>query len=220
MYHFFKRVIDLVIAGVAFLIFLPFLLPVVIALRLTGEGYVWYFQDRIGFKNKVFQIWKFATMLKNSPNIGTGSITLRNDARVTPVGKYLRGSKVNELPQVINVLMGNMSIVGPRPQMRVDYECYPQHVQAHIYDAKPGITGIGSIIFRDEEKFLSEPGIDPRAYSRDVIMPYKGEVELWYQQHASIWLDIQLIFLTAWCIVSPETDLPNRMFKDLPKFNP
>jgi len=216
MYIFFKRVVDVVIAGVAFILFLPIFIPIVIALKLTAEGEIFYKQDRVGYKNKFFEILKFATMLKASPSMLTGSLTVRNDPRVTPVGKYLRITKINEIPQVLNVLLGNMSIVGPRPQMKVDFDVYPEHVKERIYDSKPGITGIGSIVFRDEEKLMSETKMPIKEFYAKVIAPYKGELELWYQENASLWVDFLLIFLTAWVILFPKSDLPKKMFKDLP----
>lgn len=207
---------DLIIAGVALLLLSPLLLPLMIMLRLTGEGEIWYKQNRVGYKNENFKIWKFATMLKNSPNMGTGSLTVRNDPRVTPVGKYLRKSKVNELPQIINVLQGNMSIVGPRPQMKVDYDVYPESVRKSIYNLKPGITSIGSIIFRDEEKLMTDSKRPVKEYYAEVIAPYKGELELWYQKKANILNDLKIIFLTAWYILFPESKLVYTLFPDLP----
>lgn len=217
MYKISKRLLDIFIAGVALLLLLPVFIPVMIALKLTGEGEIFYFQRRIGLKNQYFDIWKFATMLKNSLNMGSGSITVRNDPRVTSVGKFLRMTKINELPQIINVLRGDMSIVGPRPLVDRTFQSYSPEVQARVYDSPPGITGIGSIIFRDEEKLISESGEDPHAFYDRVIAPYKGALEMWYQAHKSLWLDIQLIFLTAWVIIFKESDLPYRMFQDLPK---
>ncbi|MGO4292732.1 sugar transferase [Chitinophaga sp. RAB17] len=216
MYRVIKRIIDLIVAITILLILLPFLIPILLLLRFTGEGEIFYFQKRIGYKNEYFNIWKFATMLKNSPNMGTGSLTLRNDPRVTHVGRFLRITKLNELPQIINVLIGNMSIVGPRPQMKVDFDVYPEHVKERIYDVPPGITGIGSIIFRDEEKMLSETTLPPKEYYAQVIAPYKGELELWYQRNFSFLTDMKIVFLTAWVIFSPESDLPYKVFKDLP----
>ncbi|MGV8881968.1 MAG: sugar transferase [Rhodoglobus sp.] len=211
-----KRVIDFLVALIALIILTPILIPVVIALRLTGEGEIFYRQKRVGYKNSQFDILKFATMLKNSPNIGTGSLTVRGDPRVTPVGKYLRSSKVNELPQLVNVLKGDMSFVGPRPQMQVDYDIYPDHVRETIYDARPGVTGIGSIIFRDEERLLSAPGVDPRTFYEDKIAPYKGELEMWYLKHQSLTTDIRLMFLTIWVVLRPGSSIIYRTFRDLP----
>ncbi len=202
---------------VALILLAPLFIPIIIALRLTGEGEVFYRQNRVGFRKQTFRILKFATMLKNSPNMGTGSLTLRNDPRVTILGKYLRKTKINELPQLFNLLAGDMTLVGPRPQMKVDFEDYPSAVQKVIYNVKPGITGIGSIIFRDEERLLSVPGRDPRSFYVEHIAPYKGQVEIWYQQHLSFWTDLRLVLLTVWVIFKPESDLHFRVFKDLPE---
>jgi lipopolysaccharide/colanic/teichoic acid biosynthesis glycosyltransferase len=212
-----KRAFDIVSSFVALIILTPILIPIMIGLKLTGEGYIFYFQKRIGYKKKYFDIWKFATMLKNSPNMLTGSLTVRHDPRITPMGGFLRKTKINELPQLVNVLIGDMSIVGPRPQMQVDFDVYPEHVKESICNAKPGITGIGSIIFRDEEAFLSVEGINPKIFYAEKIAPYKGEVEIWYQKNQSTITDLAIIFLTAWVIIFPSSDLVYKIFKDLPK---
>lgn len=216
MYSFIKRFFDILASLLTLIILSPFLIPIIIGLKLTGEGYIWYFQKRVGYKNQFFDIWKFATMLKNSPNMGTGSLTTRNDPRVTPMGGFLRKTKINELPQVVNVLIGNMSIVGPRPQMQVDFDIYPEKVKKHIYDSVPGITGIGSIVFRDEEKLMSETDMPIRDFYVQHIAPYKGLLELWYQDNKSFMTDTKIIILTAWAIFFPETDLTYQWFPDLP----
>ena len=213
---FFKRIFDFCLALAALLLLLPLFIPVVVILLLTGEHEVLYLQNRIGYKNSTFKIWKFATMVKNSSKIGTGSLTVRNDPRVLPFGRFLRKTKINELPQIINVLIGNMSLVGARPQMKVDFEKYSSEVQERIYNTPPGITGIGSIIFRDEEKWISEAAGDKHEFYKNNIAPYKGEVEMWYQENISLYTDIMLIFITAWVIVSPESEIVYKVFKNLP----
>ena len=151
-------------------------------------------------------------------NMGTGSITLQNDFRVTKVGKVLRKTKINELPQIINILKGDISLVGPRPLVTKTFSAYNKEVQAIIYKVKPGLTGIGSIIFRDEESIISKINDeDPHEFYKRVIAPYKGELELWYQKNQSILLDFQLIFLTAWVILIPKSRLYEKWFRDLPK---
>jgi len=217
MYSFLKRSFDLISSSIAILLLSPLLIPIVLLLRFTAEGEIFYKQKRIGLKNSYFDILKFATMLKNSMNMGSGSITLRNDPRVTSVGKFLRKTKINELPQIFNVFLGEMSVVGPRPLVDRTFQAYTPEVQQKIYDSKPGITGIGSIIFRDEEKLISASNEDPHAFYSHVIAPYKGELEMWYQGHKSFWVDIQLIFLTVWVILFSESKLPYRIFKDLPE---
>lgn len=217
LYKSLKRIIDIFISGVAILVFLPFAIPIVIGLLLTGEGYVFYYQKRIGFKKKYFDIWKFATMLKDSPNMGTGTITLRNDPRITPLGNFLRKTKINELPQIVNVFKGDMSIVGPRPLDDKAFNAYSEKVQQVVVASKPGITGIGSIIFRDEEGLISASDLPPREYYTKFIAPYKGALELWYGDNKTTWVDIQLIFLTAWAILFPKSNLAYSILSGLPK---
>ena len=148
-----------------------------------------------------------------------GLHTTRRDPRILPMGGFLRKTKLNELPQLINILKGDMSVIGPRPLVDKTFAPYPEHVKAQIYNSKPGLSGIGSIIFRDEEKLLTETTMDKSEYYAQFISPYKGELELWYQKHLSFKTDILLIFLTVWVILSPESQLPFKVFKDLPKRN-
>ena len=192
-------------------------LIVMIFLKFTGEGEIFYLQERLGYLNKKFKIIKFATMMKNSSSIGTGSITLKNDFRVLPFGKFLRKSKINELPQIFNVIIGNMSIVGPRPQMKAIFEKFPIDKRNQIYKSNPGITGIGSVIFRDEEKWISNYEGDKHKFYKEKIAPYKADVEIWYYKHHSLLVDIKIVILTAWVIVFPKSNLINKMFKSLPK---
>ena len=215
------RIIDVLLALLALLVLLPLFIPIVVILLLTGEHKVFYLQTRVGYKNQNFKILKFATMLSNSANMGSGSLTLKNDPRVLPFGSFLRKTKINELPQILNIIIGDLSIVGPRPQMQVDFEKYSGDVQGKIYNVRPGLTGIGSIIFRDEESLISfaAENENPHDFYKRVIAPYKGELEIWYHSHRSLFLDFQLIFMTAWAIVSPETRLYEKWFKDLPKRN-
>jgi len=218
MYNFSKRLLDIVLSFISLIILLPIFIPIIIILRFTAEGEIFYFQERIGINNSRFQIWKFATMLKNSMDMGSGSITLQNDFRVTKIGVFLRKTKINELPQIINILKGDISLVGPRPLVTKTFSAYNEEVQSKIYNVKPGLTGIGSIIFRDEETIISAvTDEDPHAFYKRVIAPYKGELEMWYQDHRSLYLDFQLIFMTAFVIFFPKTRLYERWFKDLPK---
>ena len=218
MYKFFKRLLDVVVSLVSLIILLPVFIPIIIILKFTAEGEVFFFQERIGINNSRFQIWKFATMLKNSMDMGSGSITLQNDFRVTKTGVFLRKTKINELPQIINILKGDISLVGPRPLVTKTFSAYNEDVQSNIYNVKPGLTGIGSIIFRDEESIISAvTDEDPHDFYKRVIAPYKGELEMWYQEHRSLYLDFQLIFMTAFVILVPATRLYEKWFKDLPK---
>lgn len=217
MYLILKRFFDFIFALIALIILSPILLPITILLKLTGEHEVFFFQKRIGFKNKEFKIWKFATMMKNSPNIGTGEITLRNDPRVTKMGKLLRITKINELPQIINVLMGDMSFVGARPLMKKSFDLYTDEIKAVVYNTPPGITGIGSIIFRDEEKIISDSKDIQQAYRQ--IFEYKGRLEQWYQKNISFYTDFMILFLTAWQLIFSKSELVHKVFPSLPKRN-
>ena len=215
------RIIDILLAVLTLLVLLPLFVPIIIILLLTGEHKVFYLQNRVGYNNKNFRIIKFATMLVNSANMGSGSLTLKNDPRVLPFGSFLRKSKINELPQILNIIIGDLSIVGPRPQMLVDFEKYSEEVQQKIYQVRPGLTGIGSIVFRDEESLISEASEreNPHDFYKRVIAPYKGELEMWYQEKHSFILDLQLIFITAWVIFVPTSKLYEKWFSDLPKRN-
>ena len=220
MYKFFKRLLDLAVSLVTLIILLPVFIPIIIILRFSAEGEVFYFQERYGIHNSKFKIWKFATMLKNSMNMGTRSITLQNDPRVTKIGSFLRKTKINELPQIINILKGDLSLVGPRPLVTKTFIAYSKEVQSKIYNVKPGLTGIGSIIFRDEESIISNVNDeDPHEYYKRVIAPYKGKLEMWYQSNCSFFLDLKLIFMTAWVILVPSSKLYYKWFKNLPKRN-
>ena len=221
-YNILKRFFDILASGIAILILSPLLIPIIIGLKFTGEGYIFYKQERVGYKNKPFLIWKFATMLKNSSKMPGGIMTTKKDPRITPMGGFLRKSKINELPQLFNIFFGHMSVVGPRPVMKVSFEAYPKEIQKVIYNVKPGLTGIGSIIFRDEERLITDVknnGGDLWDFYKNTIYPFKGNLELWYQNNKSFFLDLKLIFLTAWVILLPTSKLYEKWFKDLPKRN-
>ena len=220
MYLFFKRIIDVILSFFALVILLPIFIPIILILKFSSEGEVFYFQERKGYNQTKFKIWKFETMLKDSMNLGTQSITLKNDFRVTKPGKFLRKTKINELPQIFNILKGDISIVGPRPLVDETFNAYSEKIKSKIYNIKPGLTGIGSIVFRDEESLISSvQGEDPHQFYKRVIAPYKGELEMWYQKNMSLILDFKLIFLTTWLIIFSESKLYEKWFKNLPNRN-
>ena len=156
-------------------------------------------------------------MLLNSPNMAGGLHTTHGDPRILPLGGFLRKTKINELPQLFNIFLGDMSIVGPRPLVDKTFAPYPPEVKARIYSVRPGLTGIGSVVFRDEESIITNSKLSPEECYAKVIAPYKGALELWYLNHFGFWTDMKLIFLTAWVIVFPKSKLMEKMFKDLPK---
>ena len=211
-----QRFADIVLSMMALILLSPFLLPLLLILRLTGEGEIFYLQVRCGRNGLRFQVLKFATMLKNSPQIMTGSLTIDNDPRVLPVGKFLRKTKINELPQLWNVLRGDMSIIGPRPLTPEVFLAYSHEVQDQLNRLRPGISGIGSVVFRDEEGVLGNQD-SPQEFYRTVIAPFKARLEIWYYQNANFIIYAGLIFLTMWVVVYPRSQLVWRWFPDLPQ---
>jgi lipopolysaccharide/colanic/teichoic acid biosynthesis glycosyltransferase len=181
MYLFFKRVFDLIASLIALILVSPVFMLVMPIIRFTGEGWVFFVQARVGIGNNRFGLLKFATMLRDSPKSGT--VTARHDTRILPVGRYLRATKINELPQILNVVKGDMSFVGPRPLTDEGFQHYPIEIKEIIYKMKPGLTGMGTIIFRNEEQILFESKKEKmKCYAEDII-PLKGALEKWYFEH-------------------------------------
>jgi lipopolysaccharide/colanic/teichoic acid biosynthesis glycosyltransferase len=210
------RLLDIILSLIALVVLLPFMLPVMILLKLTGEHYIFYGQRRVGRFGKKFTLLKFATMLKNSPNMGSGEVTVKDDPRVLPVGKFLRKTKINELPQLVNILAGDMSVVGPRPQTAKNLDYFPPEGKKIILSMRPGLTGIGSIVFRDEESVVARSGKSAEECYREVIGPYKAELEEWYSKRQNVGMYVLIIFVTAWVIVFPGSEIYRRVWPSLP----
>ncbi len=209
------RIFDILFSGILIIFLSILLLPIVLILSVTGEKKVFYLQDRIGRNGKLFKLFKFATMLEDSPNMYNGTITVRNDPRVLPFGKFLRKYKLNELPQLINILIGDMSLIGPRPLVQSHFNYYGTDIQNKILLVRPGLSGVGSIIFRDEEKWISKSK-NKKKYYNEVIAPYKGKLEIWYIKNKSIINYFILIFLTMEVVINPKSKLIWKIIKDLP----
>ena len=210
-----QRLLDIVFSGLALLVLAPLLVPIAIALRLSGEGEVFYVQQRIGQGGRLFGLYKFATMLKDSPNLGTGTVTVKHDPRVLPMGRFLRKTKLNELPQLLNIFTGDMSVIGPRPQTKRCFDAFPASSQAEIIKVRPGLSGVGSIVFRDEED-LMHASAEPERFYDDVIMPYKGRLEEWYVANRGLWTYLRCIVVTAWVVLVPASNAMWRVFRGLP----
>jgi lipopolysaccharide/colanic/teichoic acid biosynthesis glycosyltransferase len=209
------RFFDILFSGIAIIILFPFMLPLMVILKLTAEHDVFYSQNRIGLHAKEFRLYKFATMLRDSLNLPGGGFTSANDPRILPTGRFLRKTKINELPQLINVFIGQMSIVGYRPLLPHSYDCYSEEVKKSIYNCKPGLSGIGSIVFRNEEEIIQN--IDDKAsFYEKTIMPYKGLLEIWSAQHMSISFYFKIIFSTIMVVLKPSTNIWKTLFKDIP----
>ena len=211
-----SRFLDIIFSLSALALLSPLLIIIVVILKVTGEGEIFYVQKRAGKKGNSFGLIKFATMLKNSPNIGAGEITVQNDPRVLPFGRFLRKTKINELPQLWNILIGEMSVVGPRPMVLNTYAYYPESVRLKLDTIRPGLTGIGSIVFRDEESYLAKSA-RPMEFYRENIIPYKSQLELWFLEHNTLWVYIKIIVITVWVVIIPSSKIVEKAFKDLPK---
>lgn len=192
-----KRFFDIIVSFVGILIlFVPFIF-VCLIIKITSPGPVFFKQVRIGFKKKPFTCLKFRTMFINSEQFG--SITTSADSRITHIGRVLRKYKLDELPQLLNVFIGAMSFVGPRP----DVEGYADRLEGNnrrILELRPGITGPASIYFRDEEELLSNTE-NPKEYNDKVIWPKKVRINLYYLDNWSFWKDIGFIFITIFPFV-------------------
>lgn len=210
-----QRFFDIIFSLLALICLLPFLLPIALALKFTGEGEILFSQKRVGKNGKLFNLFKFATMLKNSPNLGSGTVTLKDDPRVLPFGGFLRKTKINELSQLINILRGDMSIVGPRPQTPRCFDVFPLEYQNIIKKVRPGLSGLGPVVFRDEENILSENEASIDFYDT-VIAPYKGEVESFYVHSQNMVTYFKIILATVWVVLFPKSKIIWRLFPKLP----
>ena len=211
-----ERFFDILFSGLALLALSPLLVPIVIILKFSGEGEVFFLQERIGKDGKLFKLFKFATMLKDSPNIGTGTVTMKGDPRVLPVGKFLRKTKINELPQLLNIFFGDMSVIGPRPLTAETFGSYSDTTQSIIIQVRPGLSGIGSIIFRGEEDIMYGAAASVDFY-RNVIAPYKGALEEWFVDNKGLYIYFVAIFTTVWVITFSNTKFAWMVFKALPE---
>lgn len=209
------RFLDLIFSTISIILLIPLLIPTLIVLRFTGEGELFFVQKRVGKDMVKFDLYKLVTMLKNSPQIGTGTVTVKDDPRVLPFGKFLRKTKINELPQLLNIFFGDMSVIGPRPQTPSCFDAFSQDEKKIISKIKPGLSGIGPIIFRSEEKILNKQKNNLNFYN-EVIGPYKGKIEAWYVENISLKNYCLLIMITIWVILKPNTTLVWRIFKGLP----
>lgn len=201
-----QRLFDILFSGIAIIFFSPLIILILVILRFTGEGEIFFRQERIGQGKTSFGLLKFATMLKNSEKIGAGTVTLKDDFRVLPFGKFLRKTKLNELPQLFNVFAGHMSLIGPRPLHYKQFSFYHSSDQNIIASVVPGLSGMGSIIFRDEEKILQNSS-DPDATYKLEITPKKAKLEKWYVENKSLALYFKLIFLTVLAVIFPNINM-------------
>ena len=189
-----KRIMDVLVALFALIIFSPILILSAAAIRLGGSHSVFFRQARIGRNNKPFLMLKFTTM-HDDAHVNGLLISTAKDSRVTKVGKIVRDFGINELPQLVNVLRGEMSIVGPRPEVRKYVDLWSPELKEQILSVRPGITGTGTLRFWHEGALLDGKSDVERAYIEE-ILPEKLRIELWYVTNRTQWLDIRIMFIT------------------------
>lgn len=189
-----KRLFDLIFSFFGLLVISPLLLIIAILIKIDSKGKILYRQERIGKNEISFKILKFRTMYEGSDK--KGLLTIGNsDKRVTAFGRFLRKTKLDELPQLINVLKGEMSFVGPRPEVKKYVDLYTNE-QREILKVLPGITDVASLEYIDEVEVLAQVGDPEKAYI-EVIMPHKIDMNKKYLEHRNLWTDFQLIFRTV-----------------------
>ena len=194
-----KRLFDIFASGLGLLFLSPLFLVLAIWIKLDSPGPVFYRQVRVGRHNKDFRIYKFRSMKVGADK--QGLITVGgHDPRITRSGYFIRKYKLDVVPQLINVFVGDMSLVGPRPEVRKYVDMYTPE-QMHVLDVRPGVTSLASIRYRNENELLDKAE-DPDQFYIDVVMQDKLAIDLEYVRNASFWYDIKLIFQTFWEIVS------------------
>lgn len=210
MNKFFIRILDIIFSLLALIILSPFFLLIIIILKNTGEKKIFFFQSRVGKSLKQFYIIKFVTMKENSPYIGTKTITTLNDPRVLPFGKFLRKSKLNEIPQFINVLRGEMSLIGYRPLVEIDMQTYSKEEKKKITKHAPGLSGLSSLyFFNEEDLFINR---DPRKIYSEKIAPLKLKIDLWYSDNYTLANYLKLIFITPVILLIRRKSLLENLF--------
>jgi lipopolysaccharide/colanic/teichoic acid biosynthesis glycosyltransferase len=188
-----KRLFDIVAASLGLLLLAPLLLPIALWIRLDSPGPVIFRQQRVGRGGALFDIYKFRTMFVNPAD--QRQLTVGHDPRVTRAGRFLRHYKLDELPQLLNVVQGTMSLVGPRPEVPRYVACYPPQVRALVLSVAPGITDWASILYKEESAILGRAPDPERAYV-ETILPAKLEYYVRYVRERSFWLDLRIILRT------------------------
>lgn len=213
----FIRALDFVFTLFALVALSPILLVTALWNLMTGEHQIFYRQVRVGVAGKPFEILKFATMLKDSPNMVGGGFVEANDTRLLPLGALLRKTKINELPQLINVLRGDMSLVGFRPLAKDSYDTAVGIGGSSTYTVLPGITSLASILLRNEEEILADISATERQHFYDTkILPKKVAMDRWWKDNKSVFNYLALICLTALALFLPYQLLPLKILTGLP----
>ena len=206
MYPYIKRFCDIVFALAGLLVTSPIMLFVIILKKLAGEQEIFYIKGRVGKGGRLFPFIKLSSMTPAKKGEKTSSLTLSNDSRITPLGHLIRKTKIDEFPQFVNIIRGELSFVGPRPMMPKIYKDYSKGVKAELSKIRPGVTGLATVVFRNEAQLLEDSDYtDELQFYKEVIAPTKGAIELIYIKNQGFALDFILLLLTVWQIIRPQS---------------
>jgi len=200
----FKRLLDICLSFLGLLIFSIVLIPVMVIVYMQDYYSPFYVANRVGLNHKLFKMVKLRSMIKNADKSGVAS-TSASDNRITPIGQFIRKYKLDEVTQLWNVLIGEMSLVGPRPNVKQEVDIYTKE-ESRLLSIKPGITDLASIVFSDEGDILKNK-VDPDLAYNQLIRPWKSKLGLFYIDNRSLWMDIKLIYLTIIAIISKQKAL-------------
>lgn len=219
---FIKRAIDMTLASFGLLLLSPIMLAVAVVIKMTSPGNIIYSQTRVGFRGQHFKIHKFRSMVSGADTIGS-SVTKYGDERITSVGRFIRRTKLDELPQLWNVVIGDMSLVGPRPDVPSVIDLYTPEM-LKILDVRPGITSVASLYLRNEDDLLKMADQPDEAYEK-IILPAKVELAMVHVNYPSVLLDLRILFQTVGLlivskmIVVPEHDFIRKLSRAIINFN-
>lgn len=207
-------------AVIAIVLTAPIMALTLFMLVLSGESSPILAQWRVGRSGHLFLFYKFRTMKRLKGADKGPSLTLANDSRITFLGRFLRFSKIDEFLQFFNVLNGDISFVGPRPLMPEIFKLYDKEDQQIIASVKPGITGLGSVVFRDEQAIMVNSAKSSEQVYKQQIAPVKALLETWYVENQSLLIDFKILVITVWSVLYSRTKLVYRLFKNIPRYQP
>lgn len=193
-----KRLFDIILSFIGLLLLAPIMLIVAVIIKLTSRGPVFYSQKRVGLDEKIFLVHKFRSMVDKADTLGT-SVTTAKDSRITPIGALLRKTKLDELPQLFNVLAGEMSFIGPRPEVPEITARYTPEMKK-IFCVRPGITSVATLHFRQEEVILAKVS-NPDQFYEEVVVPLKVSLAMQHVTRNSFWFDFKILVQTVWVLL-------------------
>ena len=206
MYLYIKRFFDIVFAVIGLLLTSPIVLFVILLKKITGEKEVFYIKGRVGKGGKLFPFIKLSSMIPAQKGEKTSSLTLSNDSRITPLGHFIRKTKIDEFPQFVNILRGELSFIGPRALMPKIHKDYSKKVKQELTKIRPGVTGLATVVFRNEAELLAQSDYtNELEFYKEVIAPAKGAIEMIYTKNQGFILDFTILLLTIWQIFIPQS---------------